>query len=216
MQNPADISPVGARTEGAAEPSPLGALCGGFPAELGPDGLPHRGRPDAEERAALAAGFGAALQALRRGRGWSTRTLADRSGVSRRHIRELEAGTRRPRHATVRVLAFALEPGDPGPLAGRLLALAGGSARPDTARALRQRRRAYTRPVREARALEAEGWRLMDRLVDNRMIPTFYDDLDRVGHLHATAPVLRARRPPLPPDLLAPPASEREARDHRP
>jgi len=122
--------------------------------------------------------------------------------VSLWHIRDLEAGRRRPRVATVKYLSLALDPGDPVTVAERLLALAGESVRPDTRRSIRQRRQAYTRPLRVARAMETESWRLFDPLIDDPWRPTFYADLERAKRLQTDAELIRAMTPPPPPGLF--------------
>ncbi|ADP78343.1 helix-turn-helix domain-containing protein [Pseudofrankia inefficax] len=128
-------------------PRARGRVGGTGAGEAGPDGMPHRGRTDVFEAAFLRDGFGAALRSARQRRGWSRRTLAGRSGVSWSAVRALETGVRRPRAVTVRYLAAALALADPAPLAAELLGLAGESLRPDTAGAVRQRRRASPRAV---------------------------------------------------------------------
>lgn len=162
--------------------------------ELGPDGEPHRGRPDPGELAA----FGTALRRAREVRGWSTETLAARAGVSRRFARDLEAGTRRPRQGTVRALAVALAPTAPGPLADGLLSLAGGAVQPDTHRSLRRRRRARRARLRDLPP-EAVGtvlaWRRADRLTGSALrLAERSDstaDRDRARRLLAEADALR-------------------------
>ncbi|PRY00691.1 ATP-binding protein [Allonocardiopsis opalescens] len=77
-----------------------------------------------------ARGFGLFLRGLRRGRGLSQETLALRSGLSDRAIRDLERGrVRRPRRATVELLVASLELGPDEADRLRAMALAGsGSA----------------------------------------------------------------------------------------
>ena len=53
--------------------------------------------------------FGMALRACRLGRGLSQAELADMAGLSAQAVSMLERGVRRPRPATVRSLAEALE-----------------------------------------------------------------------------------------------------------
>ncbi|ONH59665.1 hypothetical protein CcI49_17135 [Frankia sp. CcI49] len=108
------------------------------------------GPPVGEEAQRLRSGLGAELRQLREAAGLSTRLLAARTGVSRRMVRDLEGGARRPRVETLRRLAGALAPNSAERVFGKLVDLAGESVRPDTARSLRQRRRAARRAQRLA------------------------------------------------------------------
>lgn len=78
------------------------------------------GRPDVHERSRLRAGFGTVLREARRARRLSAAELARRCDCSVSLIEQLERGTCRPRVRTVTVLAYALDPDAPGPLAEQL------------------------------------------------------------------------------------------------
>jgi transcriptional regulator with XRE-family HTH domain len=99
------------------------------------------GRLPDDERTFLRAGFGGVLRAARRERGLSVPALARRCGCSVSLVEQLEAGRCRPRVGTCEVLAYALDPDAPGPLAEQLRQAAGDALRPDTARS----ERAWTR-----------------------------------------------------------------------
>lgn len=71
--------------------------------------------------------------------------------MSRRYLRDLEDGRRRPRPLTLTHLAEVLAPAEADRVAGELLALAGDSARVDTERSIRRRRRARRRARRAER-----------------------------------------------------------------
>lgn len=108
------------------------------------------GPPDGDEAERLRTGLGSELRRLRETAKLSPRRLAARSGVSHRMIRNLEDGARRPRVETLRRLAGALAPHAAETVFSALLDLAGGSAREDTVRSLRQRRRAARRAQQRA------------------------------------------------------------------
>ncbi|MCM3886652.1 helix-turn-helix domain-containing protein [Frankia sp. R82] len=109
------------------------------------------------ERNVLAGGFGAVLREARRERRLSAAALARRCGCSTSLVEQLERGTCRLRVRTVTVLAYALDPDAPDPLAERLRAAAGQSLRPDTARSERAwSRRTVGAFVAGARPLPSE------------------------------------------------------------
>lgn len=101
----------------------------------------HVGRPVGAEREQLRASLGALLAAERVAAGYSQCQLARAIGCARSTIERLELGERRPRECLLRYLASVLAVDDPRPLAERLIAAAGEACRPDTAAAVRHRRR---------------------------------------------------------------------------
>lgn len=68
----------------------------------------HPGPPVGAEREHLRDGFGFTLKTERLTAGYTQQQLADHAGLSERAVQHLEAGTRRPRSDTVRVLAYVL------------------------------------------------------------------------------------------------------------
>lgn len=169
-------------TGGTAERS-VGASCAHA---LGP--APARGErsesPSGPELEALRSGLGARLAEVRTAAGWGTRALAARSGVSRSMIRHLEAGDRRPSAATLRYLAGALAPADPGPLAAQLAELAGASLRADTEIGPRRRERARRRAARAAARTSRRRLSVAD--------PAVYAQL-RARELHDRAVTIMSR-----------------------
>lgn len=114
--------------------------------------------PGEAEREHLAATLGALLRRLRTEAGLSVRALADRSTVAESTIERLEAGTRRPRPATLGAIAYGLNPARAVELAELLAAAAGPSLRPDTAAGLRQRARRLAKARREAGVARWQVW----------------------------------------------------------
>ena len=111
--------------------------------------VPGSGLVVGEERAFLAAGFGARLRAERKARGLTQRELSAATSIRRQNISRFEHGQLRPRSSTVETLARALRPERSGLEAKRLaldlMAAAGPSLREDRGQRARRRRRALAR-----------------------------------------------------------------------
>ncbi len=160
---------TGRTTDGALTPARAFSRLADHSRDLRPRAGRGGSAPDEAERARLAGTFGAVLRELRRPSGMSQRTLAERSGVSVRMVKYLEAGQRRPSAAMVRVLAVGLRrrtppmystPPPTAELMARLTEAAGGSLVADTAGGVRRRERRCRAAgwvyVREVRAWEAQ------------------------------------------------------------
>lgn len=95
-----------------------------------PGALDHWGSVPDDERASLAAGFGAELVRLRKACALSQARLGDLAGLRGDHVGRLERGQRRPTLAAIRALSRVIAPdAERGDVRQRLAALAGTSLR---------------------------------------------------------------------------------------
>jgi transcriptional regulator with XRE-family HTH domain len=110
------------------------------------------------EREHLAAGFAAALRAVRLDGEWTLRDLAGRLGTPHTTLSRLERGERRPSRAMLRALCRVLAHGDQWEadrLYARLAALAGDSLVPGTVAGERRRARRMWRVEQASRREQA-------------------------------------------------------------